>query len=74
MQKVKVNISKIKKVLTRGGVDGIAENIILPAAILPVKNIKSCKDFFIYFSEKIPIKHKIPTPRFKPPYIPASSE
>jgi hypothetical protein len=47
MQKVKVNISKIKKVLTRGGVDGIAENIILPAAILPVKNIKSCKDFFI---------------------------
>ena len=47
MQKVKVNISKIKKVLTRGGVDGIAENIILQAAILPVKNIKSCKDFFI---------------------------
>ena len=40
-QKVKVIISKIKKVLTSGGVDGIAENIILPVAILPVKNIKS---------------------------------
>jgi hypothetical protein len=46
-QKVKVIISKIKKVLTNGGVDGIAENIILPVAMLPVKNIKSCRDFFI---------------------------
>lgn len=46
-QKVKVKISNRKKVLTSGGVEGIAANIILPAAILPVRNIKSWREIFI---------------------------
>ena len=37
----KVITSNKKKVFTRGGVDGIALKIILPKAMLPVKNINS---------------------------------
>ena len=70
----KAETSKTKYELKKLGVVGSKEKSILPRAIEPTRNVMNLIAKIPKSLLKIPIKHKIPIHRFKPPYIPAISE